>query len=629
MADGLLSPDDMMLMDAGLLFDPALVDAYTPTSDAMAIPETAAMMMPLSGLMEMGGGMPDPYGEGYLPSFYDLASEGDIEGIGYQLLGAGGDVLYAASPLIPPLAIPAAAAKTARYGALLKEASKLPDLKSGSNYKARLKTAKSPEIELQVGEKIDNLDSIDATLENYEEVQGVKELPLTAFPRRKPSELFYSPDDIKRTKKLAEDISSNNRIDPIIAVQDKEGYYILEGAHRVGAMESLGAKTIPAKIVVDLDNPPFEHLLNPNVNITKGSEAEKALQQEALEAGRVEASGLLDYQDFGGQTKNDIPFSEYEYEVTKTQDFDDSLLFDPQEYVGRTLKLMPSDITRAGYQLDSVLGQKLTSPTLLQGGFEFPVANPDLAWASEANVISQLASEASKNEGLLGVTSAMGGRSNDFSHHVTQTLVDLTRQNISKIDPKVVKKFDDEVRSKIKKDAKSEWLGIMNPETDKFLWSLGDDRLSGDIRKAIANIMDKAEYRDAGFPVVGAVRYAVTHPRFQKAVTDSTGSLNPTGARVVELPSDPIVRGVNRNAPMSHITFTSDIQGTNKGTMLTPIPRKFFFPDFFERRGLLNASPVGSRRSAEISNVTQLMTPKVADDISNYDYYYKQGLLGK
>ena len=42
----------MMLMDAGLLFDPAMVDAYTPTSDAMAIPETAAMMMPLSGLME-------------------------------------------------------------------------------------------------------------------------------------------------------------------------------------------------------------------------------------------------------------------------------------------------------------------------------------------------------------------------------------------------------------------------------------------------------------------------------------------------------------------------------------------------------------------------------------------------
>lgn len=125
MADGLLSPDDMMLMDAGLLFDPAMVDAYTPTSDAMAIPETAAMMMPLSGLMEMGGGMPDPYGEGYLPSFYDLASESDIEGIGYQLLGAGGDVLYAASPLFPFLAVPATAAKGARATKLIKDAPKI------------------------------------------------------------------------------------------------------------------------------------------------------------------------------------------------------------------------------------------------------------------------------------------------------------------------------------------------------------------------------------------------------------------------------------------------------------------------------------------------------------------------
>ena len=119
--DGLLSPDDMMLMDQGLLFDLDTVNAYTPTSDALALPETAAMMMPSSGVAEMLGYLPDTMGEGYLPSTADLIAEGDIEGLGYQLLGAAGDVMYAAAPLTGGLlAVPAASAKATRAAKLTK-----------------------------------------------------------------------------------------------------------------------------------------------------------------------------------------------------------------------------------------------------------------------------------------------------------------------------------------------------------------------------------------------------------------------------------------------------------------------------------------------------------------------------
>ena len=114
MPEGLLSPDDMMLYDGGLLFDPRLVDAYTPTSSTMALPDTAAMMMPSSGIAEMLGYMPDPYSDEYLPSAMDLISQGDYGGLGWQLLGAGGDALYAATPLFPFLAAPAATAKATR-----------------------------------------------------------------------------------------------------------------------------------------------------------------------------------------------------------------------------------------------------------------------------------------------------------------------------------------------------------------------------------------------------------------------------------------------------------------------------------------------------------------------------------
>jgi len=84
--------------------------------------EGGAMMMPSSGVAEMLGYLPDPMGEGYLPSTADLIAEGDIEGLGYQLLGAAGDVMYAAAPLTGGLlAVPAASAKATRAAKLTKD----------------------------------------------------------------------------------------------------------------------------------------------------------------------------------------------------------------------------------------------------------------------------------------------------------------------------------------------------------------------------------------------------------------------------------------------------------------------------------------------------------------------------
>lgn len=81
-------------------------------------PKYGALMLPASGVTEMMGLMADPEGEGYLPSTMGLLKEGRFGDVGYQLLGGLGDVLYAASPVIPPLAIPATVAKAARAGRL-------------------------------------------------------------------------------------------------------------------------------------------------------------------------------------------------------------------------------------------------------------------------------------------------------------------------------------------------------------------------------------------------------------------------------------------------------------------------------------------------------------------------------
>ena len=128
--DGLLAPDDMMYYGTDAPVDPTMV---------MAGPEMGLLMLPGSGVAEALGYAPDPFSDEYLPSTMDLLREGDVEGLGYQLLGLGGDALYAASPVLPFLAPAAAGAKTTRAAKLAKPAKKLQrrdldPLMFGKNY---------------------------------------------------------------------------------------------------------------------------------------------------------------------------------------------------------------------------------------------------------------------------------------------------------------------------------------------------------------------------------------------------------------------------------------------------------------------------------------------------------------
>jgi len=70
----------------------------------------------------------------------------------------------------------------------------------------------------------------------------------------KAKDLFYAANDISRTKTIAQQIASSKTIKPLIVVQDHEGLYVLEGAHRLAALSELGMTSFPALVVVDLDN---------------------------------------------------------------------------------------------------------------------------------------------------------------------------------------------------------------------------------------------------------------------------------------------------------------------------------------------------------------------------------------
>jgi len=314
---------------------------------------------------------------------------------------------------------------------------------------------------------------------------------------------------------------------------------------------------------------------------------------------------------------------------------------DIQSLIGRTAKLMPGDMTMAGKKITHVMGVKLKNPVRMQGGMDFPAEELSrqlgIVWASSPSVIAGYAKQARENPGLIGIYSAMGGRSNDFSHHVADVLVDMTKQSRhipeekiadfnNKIRNTVVTKTDPVTEVKTSSKPFVDFPGITSPKIEKYLYAEG----KGAARKAIADVMEKDGFRKVGFPDVSAVRAIVSEPSMSNRVNDPSGMLSPTGGRIVEFDSDPVLPMSGKgNTPSFNKSYGQGIGGTDLGGLDIPVPRILLTPDFFQARRAEGKEPSSDRRSAEISNVLTRITPPIADDVSNYMEYYNRGLLGR
>ena len=354
--------------------------------------------------------------------------------------------------------------------------------------------------------------------------------------------------------------------------------------------------------------------------------------QIARQAGEAKNQSILTGapQDPGYFTfKQRVPFDEIDYITEKAADLAPDLTFNPHDYVGYLMKNMPGDISRAGENIVEVQGQRLTRPNRATGGYQFPLEPTsqelELAWASNPQVMSgyynSIQDAAKEGKGLLGVYSAMGGLSQDFSHHIADTLVDLTKQNAKsgKISKSAVKDFD----AKIKK-VYPDFPGITSSKVEGYLYSDG----KGKARKLVADTMDSAAAADAGFPYVPLARIAAAAPRLRNFAYDKTGHTNPTGARIVEFDPDQKIIHAGGNKPEWSKTYKSAAIGSNRGGLEIDVPRIVSFPSFFENRRLIGGVPKDDRKSFETSKVVEPLTSEIADNMLLYRDEYKKGLLG-
>lgn len=126
---------------------------------------------------------------------------------------------------------------------------------------ASLKSAGKVVSGLKVREDVPSKSSIAASLDNYEVQDGIKEIPMSEFELTGRS---YSKDYNDRVRELQSEIEASGEISPLIVVQDNEGYYILEGAHRADALYNMGKKSIPALVVKDLGSGSSDPLFSIN-----------------------------------------------------------------------------------------------------------------------------------------------------------------------------------------------------------------------------------------------------------------------------------------------------------------------------------------------------------------------------
>jgi hypothetical protein len=113
---------------------------------------------------------------------------------------------------------------------------------------------------LTVREEVPNMGSISATLDDYEVLSGIREVPRGAFDKEYLDSLSFEKLD-KRTKDLANQINESKEINPMIVGVDSKGAYIIEGGHRFDALMAQDTKSIPAMVVIDKSDPPTEDVL--------------------------------------------------------------------------------------------------------------------------------------------------------------------------------------------------------------------------------------------------------------------------------------------------------------------------------------------------------------------------------
>ena len=303
----------------------------------------------------------------------------------------------------------------------------------------------------------------------------------------------------------------------------------------------------------------------------------------------------------------------------------------PEDLAGTALIPALGDRTAGGALLTRINEQKLDDPTVMQAGHSFmfrdAATGPDKAvWASDPNIIKMLSNKA-KAAVEAGydphlIYTAMGSRSGDYSHHMTDTLLNMFKD--SKVTKKNIEEFDRQMRENTKNKWKGykDFPGMNSPDLVKYLYETGPAKA----RTKLAELMGQGQFQKAGFPDVGAARFGITDPELLHALDLSSGRsisrLDPSG-KIITDPKVP------------HKTYKHQIaahpEGGYVGGFEYDVPFEVMNKEFIDKLLAEDAdkyaNPSQLAYTYRMNAPTVYATPEWVDRVSKYLEKKRKGLI--
>jgi hypothetical protein len=272
-----------------------------------------------------------------------------------------------------------------------------------------------------------------------------------------------------------------------------------------------------------------------------------------------------------------------------------------EDLQGRVLTPALGDRTIAGVNVLGYDDVIYDAPVRSQGGRDFMREAGTGLWASEKGPMQQKSNairgllEAGDDPAL--VYTAMGAQSGDFSTIMKDAMMGQFQPD--RIADDAARKFDARMEALGVKG----WPGTKSGQVDEALTNM-----TGSDRWLVWQEMDKAAYRDAGFPDVGKTRISITDPML--------------------LDVDPFTSGLNVGRPdaqfgddifQAHPSYSHQIGGEYEGS-LGNLPGQIIWRDFFDGRRMGGSSAASDQRAFMMQSprMTQRVDQQMVDEVNEW-----------
>ena len=275
-------------------------------------------------------------------------------------------------------------------------------------------------------------------------------------------------------------------------------------------------------------------------------------------------------------------------------------IVDPEELEDSVIMGHKGDTTKTGATVTEFDGVELDEPVTTFGGpkfgLQFDNQSRQLYWASmdKAARPFQNKAEALQSDLEMPVNAiyvAMGKEGNYFNQAFADAMIQATRKN-TKISDKALDEFDKDMRV-----FREDWVGIRSPDARAQLLGVGKFPMdgAGKLRSEFVKRMNKAGYREQGFPSVERLLTAFTEPDLLGA------QLGDAGYSIGQVGMDYGLEDIT-----THPSYNTGIGGLYRGGFERSVPVNILFPDAWQKLATELTKPKKGGKPRPLTNAEKV-----------------------